>query len=149
MKRTLLVLGIVGVCAIQAQDAGAKVIVVNASPRIVKSAPAVPATEATSREKWVGTKAIVRDAKTGKLRRPTEVETRDMVKSLRELTARSSEGPRRVISANGQTQSLMDVGVPMIVLSRATEDGQNETLCVQTFEEAIDFLGLKPAAGDK
>jgi hypothetical protein len=149
LKRTLVVLGIVAVCALSAQDAGAKVIVINASPRVVKTAPATPATEAVAQEKWVGTKAIVRDAKTGKLRRPTDVETRELVRSLRELTARSSEGPRRMISPNGQTQATVDVGVPQIIISRATEDGQQETLCVQTFDEAASFLGLKPAAKDE
>lgn len=148
MRRTLVGLAAVGVCVL-ALDAGAKVVIVNASPRIVKAAPAGPMTDTTLREKWVGTKAIIRDAKTGKVRKPTEAETRELVRSIRELTARPGAGPRRVVSADGQVQSTADVGVPQVVVARATADGQNETLCISTFEEAADFLGLQPAASDK
>ena len=148
MKRTLAAVVVVGVCAL-ALDAGAKVIIVNASPRIVKAAPAGPMVDTTLREKWVGTKAIIRDAKTGKVRKPSEAETRELVRTLRELTARPGAGPRRVISADGQVQATADVGIPQVIVARATADGQNETLCVSTFEEAAGFLGLQPADSDK
>jgi len=144
VRRTLVSLVAFGVCAL-ALDAGAKVIIVNASPRIVKSAPAGTMVDTAVREKWVGTKAIIRDAKSGKIRKPTEGETRELVRTLRELTSRPGAGPRRVISANGQVQAIADVGVPQVIIARATADGQNETLCVSTFEEAADFLGLQPA----
>lgn len=130
-----------------ALDAAAKVKVVNASPRIEKTAPAADATNV--REKWVATKAIMRDAQTGQLRKPTEVETRQLVSTLRELTAQPAAAPRRVISADGQSQSTVASATPQVLVARATADGQNETLCVQTFEEAADFLGLELAAGDK
>lgn len=149
MRRTLVALLAVGVCAL-ALDAGAKVIIVNASPRIVKAAPAGTMVDTTAvREKWVGTKAIIRDAKTGKIRKPSEAETRELVRTLRELTARPGAGPRRVVSANGQVQATADVGIPQVIVARATADGQYETLCVSTFDEAAGFLGLQPADGDK
>lgn len=146
MNRRLVALVSAGVFALVALDAAAKVKVVNGSPRIQKTAPAA---DADLREKWVAKKAIMRDAQTGQLRKPTEAETRQLVRTLRELTARPAAAPRRVISADGQVQSTAAPAIPQVVVARATADGQNETLCVQTFEEAAAFLGLEPAAGDK
>ncbi len=146
MKRRLIAVVSVGVFTLVALDAAAKVKVVNASPRIEKTAPAA---DAGMREKWVAKRAILRDAQTGQLRKPTEAETRQLVRTLRELTVRPDATPRRVISANGQLQSTAAPGIPQVVVARATADGQNETLCVQTFEEAAAFLGLEPAASDK
>ena len=150
MRRTVLALSTAGVCALLALDATAKVQVINASPRMVQAAPAAKGVEPVDGEQWVATKAIMRDVKTGKLRKPTVAETRELVRTLRELTARpASDGPRRVISANGKTQATMDTAAPQVLVARATADGQNETLCVQTFEEAADFLGLELAGGEK
>jgi hypothetical protein len=146
VRRILVALVMVGVCAL-ALDAGAKVKIISGSPRVMSTAPA--AVDTAVREKWIGTQAILRDAKSGKVRKPTEAETRELVRTLRELTARPGAGPRRVISPNGQTQSTADAGIPQVLIARATADGQNETLCVQTFEEAAAFLGLVPAGGDQ
>ncbi|HEU4887825.1 MAG TPA: hypothetical protein VFV49_08070 [Thermoanaerobaculia bacterium] len=140
MKRTLLVLSVVGVCAIAAPDSSAKVTIVNSSPRVLMTAPATrgPVADAASSEKWVGTRAILRDAKTGKLRKPTETETRELVKSIKQLTARP------VVRTEGASaQGGVSAAAPaQVVIARATEDGTMETLCVGSFEEAAEFLGL-------
>ena len=138
MKRTVLVLGVLGVCSLPAV---AKVTIVNSSPRTVLTAPATrgPAVDAAAREKWVGTRAIVRDAKTNKLRKPTESEVREMVKSIKQLTARPTV---RIESASAQG-GVSEAAPAQVVIARATEDGGMETLCVGSFEEAAEFLGLE------
>lgn len=141
MKRTLLVISAVGVCALSSIDASAKVTIVNSSPRVLLTAPAAtrgPVADAASRETWVGTRAIVRDVQTGKLRKPTATETRDMVKSIKQLTARVSVRTESTARQGGVIE-----GAPQqVVIARATEEGGMETLCVQTFDEAAAFLGL-------
>jgi uncharacterized membrane protein len=141
VKRNLLVVSVVGVCALASIDAGAKVTIVNSSPRVLLTAPAAtrgPVADAASRENWVGTRAIVRDVKTGKLRKPTATETRDMVKSIKQLTARVSVRTESSVPQGG----VMEAAPAQVVIARATEDGGMETLCVQTFDEAAEFLGL-------
>ena len=150
MKRTVLAVGLFGLCALPVLDASAKVKVINAGPRAVQTAPAAKTADVPAGETWIATKAILRDAKTGQLRKPTAAETRELVRTLRELTARpASDGPRRIISPNGKASAEMDTAAPQVLVARATADGQNETLCVQTFEEAADFLGLELAGGEK
>lgn len=138
MKRTLIVLGVVGVCSLPAM---AKVTIVNSSPRVEQTAPVTrgPVSEAASRDNWVGTRAIVRDVKTGKLRKPTATETRDMVKTIKQLTAR----PTVRTESTSRHGGVSEVAPAQVVVARATEEGGMETLCVQTFEEAAEFLGLK------
>jgi hypothetical protein len=139
------------VCAVLAFDASARVIVVSGSPRLMKSAAKaeVAGERQVAGERWVATKAILRDAATGKLRKPTDAETRDLVRTIRELTARAAAAPRRVVAADGETQALADEAPAQVLIARATADGQHETLCVQTFEEAADFLGLVRAGGNE
>jgi hypothetical protein len=140
LKRTLLVISAVGVCALSSIDASAKVTIVNSSPRVLLTAPATrgPVADSASRETWVGTRAIVRDAKSGKLRKPTATETRDMVKSIKQLTARPSVRTEGASAQGG----VSEAAPAQVVIARATEEGGMETLCVQTFEEAAQFLGL-------
>lgn len=148
MKRTLLVFGVAGVCALSTFSADAKVTIVNSSPRVLQTAPVVRiATDAAAREKWVGTRAILRDTKSGKLRKPTETETRELVKSIRQLTARSAVRTQSTATRGGVTE----MAPVQIVVARATEDGGMETLCVQSLEEAAEFLGLvqQPAGTDE
>lgn len=146
MKRILLVLGVVGVCALSTSDAGAKVTIVNSSPRVANPAPATrgPAVEAAAREKWVGTRAILRDVKTGKLRKPTETETRELVKTIKQLTARPSIRTESASSQGG----VIEAAPVQVVIARATEEGAMETLCVGSFEEAAEFLGLVRQSGN-
>lgn len=147
MKRTVLVLSVVGVCALSSFDASAKVTVINSSPRVVKTAPATrgPVVEAAARENWVGTRAILRDAQTGQLRKPTATETRELVKTMRALTARP------IVRIEGATTQggVAEVPPQQVIIARATEEGGMETICVASFEEAANFLGLvnQPAEG--
>ena len=149
MKRTVLAVGLLGLCALPVLDASAKVKVINAGPRAVQTAPAAKTADVPAGETWIATKAILRDAKTGQLRKPTAAETRELVRTLRELTARPTDGPRRIISPNGKASAEMSAASPQVLVARATAEGQNETLCVQTFEEAANFLGLELAGGEK
>jgi hypothetical protein len=132
-------------------DAGARVTIVNSSPRVMKTTPATrgPVTEMAAREKekWVGTKAIVRDTQSGKLRKPTMKEAADMVKNLRQLTAR----PVVRTEVSAARTGVIEPGTMQVVVARAIEDGTMETVCVETFEEAIAFLGLvpQPAGGNQ
>ncbi len=137
MKRPLFVLGVLGVCVL---SANAKVTIVNSSPRVLMTAPATrgPSVEAAARERWVGTRAILRDVKTGKLRKPTETETRELVKTIKQLTARVSIRTESASAVGG----VIEAAPAQVVIARATEDGEMETLCVESFEEAAEFLGL-------
>ena len=139
MKRTLVVLGVAVVCSLSAQDASAKVTIVNASPRVMQNVPAQRnvSTEAVSKERWVGARAIVRDANSGKLRKPTAKETADLVKTIKQLTARPS-----VRTESAGPGGVIEPGAMQVIISRATEDGGTETMCVGSFEEAAEFLGL-------
>jgi hypothetical protein len=104
------------------------------------TAPATrgPSVEAAARERWVGTRAILRDVKTGKLRKPTETETRELVKTIKQLTARVSIRTESASAVGG----VIEAAPAQVVIARATEDGEMETLCVESFEEAAEFLGL-------
>lgn len=146
MKR-LLVLGSIGISSLLTVDASAAVTIINAPPSILHQAPARrTATEAASREKWVGTRAILRDQATGKLRKPTAAETEQLVKTIRQLAARPS-----VRTEAAPSSGVAEEGKQQIIVARATEEGSMETLCVQTFEEAATFLGLvqEPTTGEK
>lgn len=143
MKR-LLVLATIGISSLWTVDAGAGVTIVNAPPRISKTAPRRTVVEAAPREKWVGTRAILRDETTGKLRKPTEAETRELVKTIKQLTAR----PTVRTEATSTRGGVMEAAPAQVVIARATEEGTMETLCVQTFEEAAAFLGLVQQPND-
>jgi hypothetical protein len=135
--KRLLVLGTIGISSLLTIDAGAAVTIINAPPSMLNTAPARrTVTEAASREKWVGTRAILRDESTGKLRKPTAAETEQLVKTIKQLTARPSV---RTTSTRG---GAVEAAPAQVVIARATEDGVMETLCVQSFEEAATFLGL-------
>jgi hypothetical protein len=145
--KRLLVLGTIGISSLLTIDAGAAVTIVNSSPRILRTAPVRrTVVEAASREKWVGTRAILRDMATGKLRKPTAAETEQLVKTIRQLAARPT-----IRIESGSREGSAEDGFQQIVLARATEDGGMETLCVQTFDEAATFLGLvqQTARGEK
>jgi hypothetical protein len=103
---------------------------------------AVPADEATA---YTAERAIIRDEKTGSLRKPTPQETADLVLSLKKMTNRSGEGLKVTSTANG---TVMDAEgqFQMVVLARPNAEGGYETLCVSTFEEGADFLGLRVEA---
>jgi hypothetical protein len=135
--KRLFVLGTIGITALLTIDAGAAVTIVNSSPRILKTSQPRRTVETTSREKWVGTKAIIRDVATGKVRKPTAAETEQLVSTIRQLAARPA-----VRTQSTTRQGTSEDGYQQIIIARATEEGGLETLCVSTFEEAATFLGL-------
>jgi hypothetical protein len=118
------------------------------SPRAMKvptaGSPRRVATEA-AKEKWIGTRAIVRDAATGKLRRPTVAEATSLARSLKQLTSRpESINANATAAADGSRQGVINGAFANVVVGRPRADGTVETLCVQSFEEAAQFLGLEP-----
>ena len=93
--------------------------------------------------RWTGTKAIMFDQASGKLRKPTQLEVAGMLRTIQQLTtkpARSIKG--RVTSDGAAMQGSINGAFATVVLARATASGVMETRCVQTFEEATEFLGL-------
>ena len=102
------------------------------------------------RELWTGSKAIIIDQETKQLRKPTMSEVALMVQHLRRMTSRPARAIASRVQSNGVRQGSIEGDQANVVVARATEDGQYETLCVQTFDEAADFLGLvRVAGGDK
>lgn len=150
MIRRVLVVCAVAVCSalLGAQAyAGAKMISGNPRAEKVNAANAARriAAQSAAREKWTGTKAIIFDAETKSLRKPTAVEVAQMVQSLRQLTTR----PARIspkLAANGVQQGDISGAFAQVLVARARLDGSVETKCVQTFDEAAEFLGLQPEA---
>lgn len=93
---------------------------------------------------YVADRAIVRDEKTGALRKPSRQEIAELVRSLKVLTRRSSENLKVKAASDGMTAVDLDGRFAMVFLARPMEEGGFETLCVSTFEEAAAFLGLRP-----
>ena len=142
----------VGVCSVLLATqayAGAKMI--SGSPRAEKvnaaNASRRIAAQSASREKWTGTKAIIFDAETKSLRKPTAVEVAQMVQSLRQLTSRPARISPRIVT-NGVQQGDINGAFAQVLVARARPDGSVETKCVQTFDEAAEFLGLQPEAAE-
>lgn len=95
---------------------------------------------------WVGERAIRVDERTGQLRRPTRAEATELAASLRAMLDRSGQGVRTELRSDGMRQAHLHGRLSNVVLSRPLADGTNETLCVNSFEEAIAFMGLRPEA---
>jgi hypothetical protein len=93
---------------------------------------------------YVAERNITIDAKTGRLRKPTPEETKELVDSLRSLTNRSSKGLTAVTRPDGTRQVNLQGRFGNAVIARPNPDGTMETRCVTTFEEAAEFLGLRP-----
>lgn len=136
--------------ALLASSVAAEVTFVHSSPRGEKAKQVLQqretqAADSASKERWVATRAIIFDSSTKQLRKPTDSETAEMVKSLRSLLARGEKVQPRV-RANGTRQGSAEGRFQNVVVARATEEGAVETLCVESFDEAAEFLGLKPQA---
>lgn len=95
------------------------------------------------KKKYVATKEIIRDQTSGRLRKPTNEETDEMVDQLKTLTNRSSEGLTATTHPNGMTSVNLEGRFGGVVLGRANADGTTEVRCVFTMEEAAEFLGLE------
>jgi hypothetical protein len=100
-------------------------------------------------ERYKATKAIIFDEATRQLRKPTAAEIAQMVQHLRQMTSRPQRITASRVQANGTRQGSIEGEHANVVVARAKEDGQYETLCVQTFDEAAEFLGLVRAGGDR
>lgn len=150
IRRVLVVCAVVGSSALLAAQAYAGAKMISGSPRAEKvNAANVSrriASQSAAREKWTGTKAIIFDAETKSLRKPTAAEVAQMVQSLRQLTTK----PARIspkMAANGVSQQGDISGAfAQVLVARSRADGSVETKCVQTFDEAAQFLGLEEAA---
>lgn len=146
-KQTLRFIGITASAAVLALSVWAEVRFVTGSPRAERAAAALETrgqevAGPDAGEKWIGARAIIFDGATKKLRRPTADETADMVRTLRILTARPAAIPGSV-RANGSRQGAVEGRFSNVVIARATEDGAMETICVESFDEAVQFLGLE------
>lgn len=86
---------------------------------------------------WIATRSIYVDGSTGRLRKPTALETRDLVRSLQQMLRTASADV--TVQANGTRQIAASTNV---IITRANEEGGVETLCVESFEQAASFLGL-------
>jgi biopolymer transport protein ExbD len=93
---------------------------------------------------YVAERNIKVDAKTGRLRKPTSEETKELVASLKSLTNRSTEGLTAATHADGTRQVNLRGRFGNVMIARPNADGTTETTCVTTFEEAAAFLGLRP-----
>ena len=93
-------------------------------------------------KRYKATKEIVRDQRTGALRKPTEAETVEMVAQISQLANRSTEGLTQTPLANGIAMDLQG-RFQGVVLGRANPNGSTDVKCVFTIEEAAEFLGLE------
>lgn len=110
----------------------------------VKTPKAAPAPN--DGKTYVATREITVDQETGKARKPTAAETQELVTTLRQLTSRSTEGLTAKTHADGTTQVTLEGRFGTVTLARPRADGSMETHCVETFEEAAEFLGLVEAS---
>jgi hypothetical protein len=97
---------------------------------------------------YIGERAIVVDAKTGRLRKPTPEEVAAILDFLEPLTRTGPEGLEFKTLSDGTRQVLLDGRFDNVVLARPAADGTMETRCVSSLEEAARFLGLKLVAAD-
>jgi hypothetical protein len=123
---------------------------ITGSPRAEKvnaaaAAARRPIVANASRENWSATKAIIFDDATKTVRKPTAAETADLVRSLRQMTtkpARAIQSTSAGMAGSTTRQGSINGAFANVVIARANPDGSMETRCVQTFEEAAEFLGL-------
>ena len=94
-----------------------------------------------SEKKYKATRHIVVDKQTGQRRMPTQEEVDEVVGNLSHLANRPENLPETE-GANGGTVVDLQGGYGGVMLARPAEDGSFETMCVFTFEEGADFLGL-------
>ena len=93
-------------------------------------------------KKYAATREITIDDQTGALRLPTAQETQELVDRLTALTNRSTEGLQVAALPNGGRAVTLDGRFESVILVRPNPDGTSEIRCVNSFEEAADFLGL-------
>ena len=99
--------------------------------------------EPSKAKKYVATREIIFDQASGKLRKPTDEETQELVAHVSALTNRSSEGLTVKTHKNGMKSVDLEGRFNGVVLGRANADGTTEVRCVFTMKEAAEFLGLE------
>lgn len=104
--------------------------------------PAASAQNQRRNKKYIATRQITVDQQTGTLRLPTAEETQALVDNLIMLTNRSTEGLQAQGLANGAVRVDLQDRFELVTIARPNADGTSEILCVSSFEEAADFLGL-------
>jgi hypothetical protein len=97
---------------------------------------------APAQKRFRATRPIAIDQATGRGRMPTDAEVEQLVETLSTLTKRTSDDLQETTVASGATAIDLGGGFAGVMLARASEDGTLETLCVFTFEEGAEFLGL-------
>lgn len=88
------------------------------------------------------TRAFVLDKQTGNARMPTESEITAVVADLSTLASRATEGLSETTATGGAIAIDLAGGFGGVVLARPAASGAWETLCVFSFEEGAEFLGL-------
>jgi hypothetical protein len=91
---------------------------------------------------YVATREITVDSQTGKVRKPTADETKELVDQLRVMTSRSTEGLAAKTLADGTKQVTLEGRFGPVTIARPRADGTMEVKCVTNFEDAAEFLGL-------
>lgn len=147
MKTQSVLLAVALGGALLSTSAQAEVKWLNGSPRAEKvtaaAARRTPTTQSiVKREKWSASRPIIFDPATKTLRKPTAAETAAMVDHLQQLTSKPIHEIKGRIQSTGTRQGSIEGDQANVIVARATADGQYETLCVQTFDEAAEFLGL-------
>jgi len=94
-------------------------------------------------KKYRATKPIVFDQATKQVRMPTDSEVQAMVDQITSLTNRSTEGLQAKTLPDGTKQINLQGRFNEVVIARANPDGTMETRCVESMEEAAEFLGLE------
>lgn len=116
----------------------------NGRAKTPKAAPAVQ-----DGKTYVATKEIIFDQATGKTRKPTTEETRELVAQLSSLTNRTTEGLSAKQLPSGAKQITLEGRFGGVVLGRANADGTTEIRCVTTLEEGVAFLGLEDSGSSQ
>jgi hypothetical protein len=91
--------------------------------------------------KYKATRDIAIDAESGKARKPNAIEIAKIVEDLRALTSQPTTDTQIELKNGGHAASLGG-GFGGVMLARPSADGTFETLCVFTFEDGVEFLGL-------
>jgi len=96
---------------------------------------------------YVPTKAIVIDAKSHQARKPTATEVDQLMVTIKPL-ANQGKAHQAQKTASGSLSLHIGDSNDYVVLARPAANGTSETRCVSTFDEAVEFLGLKAVAAD-
>lgn len=133
---------VVGIVVAAVAMGGLGVEPMTAAPEVVQ-APAAEAASAArqgNRRSYRATRRIV-DPQSQQARMPTAREVEEMVVHLSAMTRRP-ETLQQTTSPSGGVMVDLNGGFAGVMLARPNEDGTLEMLCVFTFEEGAEFLGL-------